>query len=72
MRPRRPPDSSPESECRWQRRRLAVALEFGQVLPIPRGDAHEFQVDQHLVHLRVADALSQAERGGMNAIRARH
>src|ERR1035441_3626861 len=40
---------------------LTISLEFGQVLPIPRRDAHELQVDQHLVHLRVADAFSKAE-----------
>ena len=30
----------------------------------------QLQVHQHLVHLRVADALADAESAGMNAIRA--
>ena len=52
------------------RNSLTVALELGQVLTIPRRDSHELQVDQHLIHLRVADALSDAERGRVHAIRA--
>jgi hypothetical protein len=51
---------------------LAVLLEFGQVLPVPRRDAHELQVDEHLIHLRVAYAFSEAEGGRVHAIRARH
>ena len=42
------------------RNKLAIALQLRQILPIPGRDTHELQVDQHLIHLRVADPLAYA------------
>src|SRR6266567_8308542 len=49
---------------------VAIIFQLGQVLFTPGRNAHQFQVDQHLVHLSVADALSGAEGAGVNAIGA--
>ncbi len=50
------------------RDRIAVVFQPGQVLGVPGLHAHEFQVDQKLVHLRVAHALARAQRTAVNAI----
>ncbi len=51
---------------------FAIFFQFGQVLLVPGRNTHQLQVDQHLIHLRVADTLSDAEGGGMDTIRARN
>src|SRR5207249_4697523 len=47
----------------------AIRLEPGDVLLLPGRDAHEFQVDEDLIHLGVADALTNAQRASMHAVR---
>src|SRR5256885_10688382 len=37
---------------------------------VPRRNSHQLEIDQHLVHLRVAHSLSSAKRTSVNAIRA--
>ena len=33
-------------------------------------DAHQLEIHQHLIHLRVADAFADPERGGVDTIGA--
>src|ERR1700733_10507431 len=36
---------------------LTILLEFRQILLIPRRNAHQLEIDQHLIHRRVSDAF---------------
>ncbi len=55
---------------RGPRHYLAVVLQLGEVLARPGLDSEQFQVDQHLVHLRVADALADAASRSVHNLRA--
>src|SRR3954451_15474155 len=46
---------------------LAIFLEAREILLVPRLDAHQTQVHEHLVHLGIPDTLTDAECGGMHA-----
>src|SRR5258708_280929 len=50
--------------------RWAVFLQAGKVLVRPRRNAHQLQIDQHLVDLRVSHALADSQRGSMDTIGA--
>ena len=47
---------------------LTILLQFGEILPIPRHNAHQLEIDQHLVHLRIAHAFANADGASVNAI----
>src|SRR5580692_10819622 len=53
---------------RSPRNRLAILLQLGQVLISPWRNAHQLQVHQHLIHLRIAHALAEADRTSVNAV----
>ena len=52
------------------RHSLAVVLQFAEILPVPGSDAHQLQIHEHLVHLRVTDPLPGSKRAGVNTVGA--
>ena len=54
--------------ARGPRHRLAIMFQLGEILLRPRRNAHQLQIHQHLIDLRIAHALSQSNRAPMNAI----
>src|SRR5580704_6289122 len=47
---------------------LAILLQLAEVLLSPRRNAHEFEIHQHLIHLRITHTLAQANGASVNAI----
>jgi hypothetical protein len=47
-------------------RRAAVVAEFRQIVVDP---VHQFEIDEQLIHRRIADAFADAERRAVNLIR---
>src|ERR1700733_9202069 len=47
---------------------LAILYQLTEVLLSPGRNPHEFEIDQHLIHLRITHALTQTDSASVNAI----
>src|SRR5207253_11359962 len=56
--------------ARCPRDRLTIFLQFPEILVFPWRNLHELEIHQHLIHLRIANALANSQRTCVYALRS--